>query len=328
MMTLRSACVSLFLLLACASPLAAQSRPKVTVIGASLSRGMNLGEEAVKRGAEWFVAQMAEERKTSIGLGELFARLDSAAVSDRSDLYLFTGPQRRGEVQVEAACGDGADLILALDFLFWFGYWPEEEKLPKTESGSPLLQAYGESDVALERCLRSLEKQAHGFALIDRLLEETNAPIVIADYPDMFGANPLMLSPRRIPLRRTLDELNRRLHRFAEERPRVLVFPLADYVARSKRGLVALPDGDGRNVAPEDAIQGDNLHPTRLGTALVLHELLALLHERLDGEARRALPARPEFSALVAEAGAEPHYRALLAAPKPAPAPAASSASK
>lgn len=328
MMNLRPACVSLFLLLACASPLTAQSRPKVTVIGASLSRGMNLGEEAGKRGAEWFVAKMPEERKTSIGLGELFAQLESADVRDRSDLYLFTGPQRRGEIQVEAACGDGADLILALDFLFWFGYWPEEEKLPKAESGSPLLQAYGKSDAELERCLRSLEKQVSGFALVDRLLAETKAPIVIADYPDMFGANPLMLSPHRIPLRRTLDELNRRLHRFAEERPRLVVFPLADYVARSKRGLVALPAGEGRSVAPEDAIQGDNLHPTRLGTALVLHELLGLLEERLEGDARRALPAPLEFSALAAKAGAEPHYRALLAAPKPAPAPAASSASK
>jgi hypothetical protein len=328
MMTLRSASVSFFLLLACASPLAAQSRPQVTVIGASLSHGMNLGEEASRRGAEWFVAKMPEERKTSIGLGALFAQLESAAVRDRSDLYLFTDPQKRGEVQIEAACGDRASLILALDFLFWFGYWPDEEKLPQAESGSPLLQAYGKSDAELERCLRSLEKQVRGFALIDRLLEQTTAPIVIADYPDMFGANPLMLSPRRIPLRRTLDELNRRLHRFAEERPRLIVFPLADYVARSKRGEIELPGGDGRNVAPEDAIQGDNLHPTRLGTALVLHELLALLDERLEGDARRALPAPVEFPALAAKAGAEPHYRALLAAPRPAPAPAASSSSK
>ncbi|MBL8900586.1 MAG: hypothetical protein JNM84_23345 [Planctomycetes bacterium] len=328
MMTLRSLAVSLLLLFVGASSLAAQSRPKVSVIGASLSRGMSLSEESSKRGADWLFAKLPEERKSSIGLGSLFAQLGSAFVLDRSDLYLFTDPLKRGEIQIEGACGDGASLILALDFLFWFGYWPEDEKLPKGESGSPLLQAYGKSDIELERCLRSLEKQEHGFALIDRLLSKTTAPIVIADYPDMFGANPLMLSPHRIPLRRTLDELNRRLERFAAERPRLLVFPLADYVARSKRGQVALPEGDGRSVLPDDAIQGDNLHPTRLGTALVMHEVLALLHERLDGEAKRALPEMPAFSALVAKAGAEPHYRALLAAPKPASAPAPSSASK
>ncbi|MBK9384922.1 MAG: hypothetical protein IPN34_08915 [Planctomycetes bacterium] len=328
MMTVRSLSVSLLLLFVGASPLAAQSRPKVTVIGASLSRGMSLAEEASKRGADWLFAKLPEERKSSIGLGSLVAELGSAVVLDRSDLYLFTDPLHRGEIQIERACGDGAALILALDFLFWFGYWPEEEKLPKAESGSPLLQAYGKSDADLERCLRSLEKQHRGFALIDRLIAKTTAPIVIADYPDMFGANPLMLSPNRIPLRRTLDELNRRLERFAAERPRLLVFPLADYVARSKRGLVSLPEGDGRRVLPDDAIQGDNLHPTRLGTALVLHELLPLLRERLEGEAQRALPAPLAFADLVAKAGAEAHYRALLAAPKPAPAPAASSASK
>jgi hypothetical protein len=328
MMNLRAACVSTLLLLGAAAPLAAQGLPKVTVIGASLSHGMNLGEEASKRGVDWLFAKLPEERKSSIGLGALFAQLGSALVRDRSDLYLFTDPQKRGEIQIEGACGDGAALILALDFLFWFGYWPEDEKLPKEESGSPLLQAYGKSDAELERCLRSLEKQQRGFALIDRLLAKTTAPIVIADYPDMFGANPMLLSPNRIPLRRTLDELNRRLERFAAERQRLIVFPLADYVARSKRGLVALPEGEGRSVFPDDAIQGDNLHPTRLGTALVLHEVLALLHERLEGESRRALPERVAFTALVAKAGAEAHYRALLSAPRPAPAPAPSSASK
>lgn len=296
-------------------------RASVTVIGASLSRGMQLGAEAEKRGAAWLFSKLPETRKTSIGLGALYAACANEPVRDRSDLFLFTSPLRRAEVQVDGAIGDQPRLILALDFLFWFGYWPDVEKLPKDE-GSALLQGYGESDRELEKCLRSLEKQAQGFALVDRLLAETSAPIVLGDYPDMHGAHPLILHPKHIPLRRTLDELNRRLRAFAAERPRVLLFSLADYVGRAKRGEVALPGGSGRRVSPEAALQGDQLHPTCLGTALVMHEMLAELAPKLRAVDGLHWPGAIDFAVLAERAGAARDYRALLEMPPELAVPA------
>lgn len=331
MMQLRRTLVSVLLLLLLGSKLLAQQHAsdldrtidrdssRVTVLGASLSRGLQLGAEAKKRSAEWLFANLPEARKSSIGLGALYASLWQGTLRDRSDLYLFTRPLTRAAVQVEAASGDHPQLILAVDFLFWFGYWPDVEKLPK-EAGSKILQGYGEHDRELEKCLRSLEKQAQGFALIDQLLAETEARIVLGDYPDMFGALPVMLHPRHIPLRRTLDELNRRLAVFVATRPRIVLFKLADYVARSKRGEVVLPGGDGRKVSTEAALQGDQLHPTRLGTALVMHELLAHLALALGSDAAQLLPRVSDFSTIVEHAGALEDYRALLAAPSAPPA--------
>lgn len=314
LLRIRSLVVSAALVSACP----AQETPKITVLGASLSKGMALGKEAARMGGAALVAGFPEHRKSSIGLGELVAKVAKAKVTDHSDLYLFSQPRVRAAQQVQAAVAEQPELVIAIDLVFWFGYWPDTQALGKADSGNELLQGYGKVDAEIEKAIRSLEKQEAGFALVDELLAKTKATIVLADYPDMFGANPMMLSPRHIPLRRTLDELDRRLHEFVAKRPRVVLFGLADYVKRAKLGKVELPGGGGRMVTSESAIQADNLHPTRLGTALVLHELLGMLATKLGDRASALLGPRPEFQALVEAAGAQKDLAIALEAP-PAP---------
>lgn len=293
--------------------LAQAAGPKITVLGASLSKGLNLGEEVTRRGAGALISGLPEHRKNSIGLGDLVAKVVATDATDHSDLYLFMSPTARVQRQVQAAIEEQPDLILGIDLIFWFGYWPNVGELSKEDAGSDLLQAYGQYDREIEKTLRSLEKQTIGFAMLDELLAKTKATIVVGDYPDMFGANPMMLASKHIPLRRTLDELNRRLHEFAAARPRVLVFPLADYVTRAKLGKVPLPDAGDRLVTSDCAMQADNLHPTRLGTALVLHELYGFLATRLAKDADRLLGPRPAFATLVEKAGAQKDLDAMRA---------------
>ncbi len=293
--------------------LAQAAGPKITVLGASLSKGMSLGEEVTRRGAGGLISAIPEPRKSTIGLAQLLTRVVASQPTDHSDLYLFMNPASRVQRQVQAAIEEQPDLILGIDLIFWFGYWPDVSELSKEDAGSDLLQAYGQHDREIEKTLRSLEKQTVGLATVDELLAKTKATIVLGDYPDMFGANPMMLAAKHIPLRRTLDELNRRLHEFAAQRPRVLVYPLADYVTRAKLGKVPLPDAGGRLVTSDGAMQADNLHPTRLGTALVLHELYGFLTTQLAKDADRLLGPRPSFATLVEKAGAQKDLDAMRA---------------
>jgi hypothetical protein len=314
MKTPNAFCFSILMVAVLGQLAAAQDAgPKIAVLGASLSKGLNLGEEVTRRGAGALLSALPEHRKNSIGLGDLMAKVVGSDATDHSDLYLFMSPTQRVQRQVQAAVQEQPDLIVGIDLIFWFGYWPEVTELSKDDADSELLQTYGAYDREIEKTLRSLEKQAVGLAMVDELLAKTKALIVVGDYPDMFGANPMMLAPKHIPLRRTLDELNHRLREFAAARPRVLVYPLADYVTRAKLGKVPLPDDSGRMVTSDCAIQADNLHPTRLGTALVLHELYGFLATQRAKDATRLLGPRPTFATLAEKAGAQKDLEALRA---------------
>jgi hypothetical protein len=293
---------------------ATPARPAIVALGASLTHGLDLAAELERRKMGGLIAAAPAHRKSSIGLGALLARVAPAPVVDGSDLYFFAGPAAHAARQVEVAANAQPELVVAVDFLFWFGYWPNERDLDRQAPASDLLQAYGSADREIEKALRSLEKQALGLDLLRDLLARTKATVVVGDYPDMYGANPLMLNPKRIPLRRTLDELNRRLREFAKDQPRLVLYPLADYVTRAKEGKLTLPDGSGRTLTVESAIQIDQLHPTRLGTALVMHELYGLLAERLGADVERLLGPRPTFAELAERAGAKDEL-ALVEAP-------------
>ena len=130
-----------------------------------------------------------------------------------------------------------------------------------------------------------------------------------------------MLSPRQIPSVEVIGVLNERLRAWAAARPNVRLFPIADFVTRAKGdGVTVDHDGAAVRLDRDALLQGDGLHATRLGVALLAHEI--------GGQLRALLPAddplRPRevsFHDLVQVVGAEVSFDEVLDAARP---PAAS----
>lgn len=254
--------------------LAAQRLERVAVLGASVADGFGLALElsGEQRSLADFLA--AAERD-----GSQRTRLDLA------DHLLFLQAEPAASAQIEAAAGFQPTLVLAPDLLFWFVYGDRRE---------------AERAAALER----------GLALIDGLRARLDAPIVLGDVPDMSAASELMLPRRLRPRAATLANANRRLSGWAAERDDVVLVPLADLAAAlSEGGPLA---GPGWSIDPDrsgELLQADGLHPTVLGTALLLKlcfEALAERDARLQGSGAQGRSAGAEREAWSAA------YSALL----------------
>lgn len=217
----------------------------VVVLGASVSAGF----------VDFITSGPAVERNRTISLATACRAVwsrDRARVRDYSDTSLFLAPEEKGENAVKRALRARPDLVIAADFMFWFGYG----RVPPTPGG--------EGDARLE-----LQQKA--FSLLDRF----ECPIVVGDYPDMRGAHPKMLSPGQIPAPEVLKALNERLYQWAEQRPRVHVFALSSWVANVKAEEESLVyDGERVPLSSEVLLQTDRLHATRLGMVLLQHRIL------------------------------------------------------
>lgn len=225
---------------------------RVAAIGASATRGFNLTLDIEHHGA-------VHSRKVAL------ADVLDAAITDPhepvmgvGDLFFFAGPKRSGTLQQARALGSKPTLVVAVDFLFWFGYGAVNAE------GKPMA---GDADR-----LALLEE---GLKLLDKF----ECPVVVGDFPDMSAAVGGMLSELQMPSPEALRQLNERLHAWAKDRPKTVVVPLADVVARMQKGeeIVIGPHrwtGDG---AP--LLQPDELHPTVDGTICLAQLLLHHLHE-------------------------------------------------
>lgn len=163
--------------------------------------------------------------------------------------YLFSNPLKIGRKQIDLAKKKQPDMVVAVDFLFWFSYG--------YMSGSDKQKA------RLERLEQGIE-----------MLKELNVPIVIGDLPNMKGAKIRMLKPRQIPTEESLKLLNARLKKFADEDKNVTLVPMAKIVKALKVDGVELPlKAGGVKTGPGALLQEDQLHATRLGMALLSYQL-------------------------------------------------------
>jgi hypothetical protein len=222
---------------------------RVAVIGASASRGFGL----------------------DIGLADALTVLCGNAlvdVRDCSSSRMFIAPLPQATQQVECAREAGPTLVVALDFLFWFGYGfveSEEQRLEHLEQGL-------------------------------QLLERFDCPVVVGRFPDMSAAVGRMLLSGQMPDDVTLERLNARLADWASERSGVLVVPLDRMLAELHAGQTA--DTAVTELGP--LLQADELHPTQAGELLLARAVLAALADAghalvplVDlGTARAALEAR------------------------------------
>jgi hypothetical protein len=213
---------------------------QVAVIGASASDGFRL----------------------SVGLADALAALvgnERLELADFSASGMFLGPRGQGARQVDQALALEPALVMAVDFLFWFGYGlvvEESDRLELFEDGI-------------------------------RLLDSFDCPLVVARYPDMSPAIGRMLIPGQVPRAATLELLNRRLVEWAEERGDVLIVPLDTLLDKMRSDRPISVGGRTWPAGSTQALlQDDRLHPTLEGE-LVLAQLVldALANAGLRGAA-------------------------------------------
>ncbi|MBX3461613.1 MAG: hypothetical protein KF830_00440 [Planctomycetes bacterium] len=254
-----------------AAPVPASLR--VRVIGASVSGGFRDGPMFG-----------AEEQGDSVTMQHVLRRWagEHAVVSTHSTvdmLAMFTDPLRIGREQIAGVRKAKADLVVAVDFPFWFAY------------------GYVDGDEAAAR----KERLAAGLALLGDL----SMPVLIGDLPDMTGAARRMLNPRQIPPPELLAALNAQLAEFVAAHEHVRLLPLAGAVKAMRDEGVTLPlERGGLATAPGALQQGDRLHANRLGMAYLGWLLQPALRQMFPAEH----PLRAQqwtFERFVEAAGAE-----------------------
>lgn len=285
---LRAAALCGLLALLAGGPLLAQgagaglgsppSPRRIVLLGASVTAGFG-GVGADERGAV--------RLKDAL---ELFWDRDDARLIDRSEVATFIDPVRQQTPRVQRAERDRPDLVLGVDFMFWFGYG-------RARSRSEALKD-------LER----FEMQEEAFALIERF----DCPVILGDYPDMRDADARILRPHLVPGEKTLAELNRRLRTWAADRNNVHVVPLSDWVASYKApGMRLEYEGKVLQVEPYGLLQRDRLHATRLGSAVLALHLVDFLRPLFPRDwALR--PRSLELPAVVRAVRAEPEVEDLM----------------
>lgn len=197
---------------------------RIVVIGASASAGYNVNLTL----AEALDAQIAVAHTPPVSFAEQ---------------ALFIEPGSMGEAQVERAAALAPTLVVAADFLFWFGYGEvanEDERLENL-------------DLGLE------------------MLESLKCPLILSHFPDMTPAVGKMLLTSQMPEQATLTRLNARVDAWARKRGHVAFVPMPEFLdkLRSADGL-SVAGMEFKGVAARRRLmQADDLHPTAEGLGVL-----------------------------------------------------------
>jgi len=224
---------------------------RIVVLGASFSAGFGLQPDAGSR----------------IGLSDIVDAtilVPHETVSATASLFFFASPDSIGEKLTAKVVAADPTLVVALDYLFWFGYGVQP------------------SD---EERLRHLDK-----GLLS--LESISCPLLLGDIPDMRAASepaspggvPPLLTADQVPSAQALASLNARIRSWAAERKEVVVVPVASWIDRLRSGEVIEIHGNRWGGAEGGKLIGpDRLHPTLEGAvALWVAGLERLVAARKD----------------------------------------------
>ena len=231
----------------------AVKRQRVVVIGASVSAGFEDPTSRLEDGS------VNRSFKLDQVLKKVWPR-EVARVYNAANLLMFQDPAGAGRRQVDLARKLKADLVIAIDFPFWFGY------------------GFGGAAKPAEVSKRRMALQKKCLDLLDEL----ECPILLGDYPDMRGASTKMLPRYMIPNGPTIKALNEQIHAYATKRKNVRLVPFAKYVKRAVSEPQTYPYGDKKIVFPKYyLLQSDRLHATRLGVVVVTTHVLSALPDAL-----------------------------------------------
>jgi len=263
--------------------LGAEILDRIAVIGASASDGFGL--QAV-------VGEGLAARRVRVGLADVIrATLADAGQQQhvmRAPTSLFFGaPDVHGARVVREATEHAPTLVIAIDYLFWYGY------------GDLHLKA-GEMDIAPRLAL--LEKG------LDRL-DSLKGVLVVGDFPDVSAAVGGMLYAAQMPSSAALKALNERLSTWAKERDRVILFPLAELTCRLNDDQpLMIGDETWEGEAKGALLGADHLHPTIPGLIAIAHEVV---HQII-----RRHPAIPEERFVVGREAVRASLESILRSPE------------
>ncbi len=186
-----------------------------------------------------------------------------------ADMMFFSKPIERGEEFVVKALAQPSQVILALDYLFWFGYGDHYDDS-------------GEKDATR---LAFLTKE--GFPRLERLWsglpEEATKPLVlIGTMPDVRDSTVIGASQK--PSDEELLGLNAAIVAWANQHPNVLIVPFAERLAkvRQENGAQVGTQTYTEKDLPK-LMLSDRLHPSTQGSALIAALCLETLHGAKDG---------------------------------------------
>jgi len=250
-----------------AAPAAETPPRRVAVIGASASAGFGCVLQE-KRDDGTYVASFRLADMLRLTCPDL-----PLVTTDSSSGFFFNRPVEYGTRAVSRAIEFRPDAVVALDFLFWY--------------------CYGNDDAAGQRLdgeEERLEKFERGLAELARL----EVPVLVGDLPDMSPAVGGMLSASQMPAKETLSRCNERLRRWAAERPKVVVLPLARMQSSLMRdGSLEVAGATLRSTSGAPLLQRDRLHPTFAGTVALLAKSEQAANERFLGVRRPNAPGAP-----------------------------------
>ncbi len=225
----RILCALVALVLSACSTGRERALERVVVVGASMSAGFALDVEVGRL----------------VSMGDVVDRAltaEHAPVVTVADMFFFTQPRTIGEGIAAKALEARPTLLVALDYLFWYGYGTvgdERERFVRVDEGL-------------------------------RLLERFDCPIVVGDLPDMSESIGKMLSAAQVPSPQCRARLNERIRAWARTRGATVV-ALADTVEKLRTGGAVRGGRRSYEGASAKALlQGDRLHPTLEGLACVV----------------------------------------------------------
>lgn len=204
----------------------------VLVIGASASAGYGTKSEI---GGESEDVKLAE-------LFTLMIKSKKAKVSDLSDLAFFMSPLETGTALKEIAVKQQPSCLIAIDYLFWFGYGQ----------------------------LETLELRQERLAKGLQMLEDFECPLLISKLPNMKRAVGRILSQEQVPSAEDLKVLNEMITKWAKPRKNVHFVPLGEALDSLYNGKIVRV-GKTKWQPPKALtvlMQSDKLHPTITGLAM------------------------------------------------------------
>ncbi|MEE2907727.1 MAG: hypothetical protein VX527_07825 [Planctomycetota bacterium] len=224
---------------------------RIAVIGASASSGWGVVLRYVDE-QDMVTTQTASMRDVI----EEVIQVDDATITGTGSSVFFMNPLPIGKQQINMSQAFQPTLVIALDYLFWYGY--------------------GNRDAEGHAIPRGDQGQAARLALLEQGLENLNTfscPVVVGDFPDVSDAIGYMLSASQVPSPTTLKALNDRVKAWASARPNVTVIEMSTLLQDMRSDQVFKA---GRQQFPKGAksrfMQRDNLHPTLEGLIVLVQE--------------------------------------------------------
>jgi hypothetical protein len=231
------------------NPTSVPSLDRIAVIGASLSAGF---------GMDGNPDQMATSKLRFAHVIDASLLVPHQPIEDRATAMFFLTPDGTAKTALRRMRSFKPTTIVALDYLFWFGYGEKETPShdPKERAGEIEAKRVVDLDAALKD------------------LSEFTCTIVLGDLPDMRAATLVrpvpMIFPAQVPAPETLKTLNQHIATFAKEHANVVLVPLAAMTARLQADEEIEVRG---NKWPKGSaavlMQRDHLHPTVEGACAV-----------------------------------------------------------